>query len=178
MQKMPSFSDGRWDSVKVKLTNHIKNTVKATVRSDISTSDSKHLQSLLKQGEYLQFVKEQEQDATWKSYVYNFKKKGTMKFILDASINCLSTQDNLKLWNKSTSDKCFLCGNRDSTLHTLNGCKVALDQGRYTWRHDNIFKYIVDSIDSKYTVNSDIEGHMTGTGTSGDYYPETRYSDN
>ena len=89
------------------------------------------------------------------------------KFILNASINTLSTQDNLKLWNKSTSDKCALCGNRDSTLHTLSGCKVALNQDRYTWRHDNIVKYIVDSIDtSKFTVNADIEGHRASTGGS------------
>ena len=90
-----------------------------------------------------------------------------MKFIINASINTLSTQDNLKLWNKSTSDKCALCGNRDSTLHTLSGCKVALDQGRYTWRHDNIVKYIADCIDtSKFTVNADIKGYQASTGGS------------
>ena len=59
----------------------------------------------------------------------------------------------------------FFCGNRYSTLHTLTGCKVAIDQKRYTWRHENIVKYIADSIDSnKYTVNADVEVYFAATG--------------
>ena len=55
--------------------------------------------------------------------------------------------------------------NRDSTLHTLTGGKVALDHKRYTWRHDNIAMYIADSIDScKYTVNANVEGYIAATG--------------
>ena len=135
------------------------------MRTEQSEYNITHLKGLLKQSDFLNITLQQQQDATWQSYLFNLKK-GTMKFILNASINTLPTQDNLKLWNKSTSDKCALCGNRDSTLHTLSGCRVALDQGRYTWRHDNIVKYITDSIDStKYTVNADIEGHTVAGGT-------------
>ena len=77
-------------------------------------------------------------------------------------IHTLPTQNNLKLWNKSTSDKCKLCLNRDSTLHTLSGCRVALEGGRYTWRHDNIVRYICNIVDkSKFEIFSDIEGYMT-----------------
>ena len=103
-------------------------------------------------------------DPEWKGFIFNLKK-GTMKFILNASINTLPTQNNLKRWNKSYSDKCLLCKNRDSTLHCLNGCKVMLDQKRYTWRHDNILKYITDNIsDSRYKVYSDIAGAQTVNG--------------
>ena len=73
--------------------------------------------------------------------------------------------NNLKLWNKSVSDQCLLCKNRDSTLHTLNGCKTALDQGRYTYRHDNILNFIVSRIDKNlYKVYSDIHGYQTTNG--------------
>ena len=42
---------------------------------------------------------------------------------------------------------------------------MALNQGRYTWRHDNVIKYIVDSIDkSKFTVHSDLSGYTTPNG--------------
>ena len=59
----------------------------------------------------------------------------------------------------------FSVAKRDSTLHTLNGCKTTLEQGRMTWRHNNIVKYIVDSIDTnKYKVYSDIEGKTTPNG--------------
>ena len=69
--------------------------------------------------------------------------------------------------NKSFSDKCHLCKNRDSTLHCLNGCKVALNQGRYTWRHNNILQYIVNCVDtSRFSVYSDLPGYQTSNGGS------------
>ena len=90
-----------------------------------------------------------------------------MKFLLNSFINTLPTQNNLKLWNKTFSDKCIICKNRDSTLHCLNGCKVMLNQSRYTWRHDNVLRYIHDSIDqSKVKVYSDLDGCMTENGST------------
>ena len=69
------------------------------------------------------------------------------------------------LWKKSSSDKCTLCQNRQTTNHCLNICKVALDSGRFTWRHNNIINYIVQSLDThKYTVHSDIPGHEAAGG--------------
>lgn len=75
--------------------------------------------------------------------------------------------NNLQLWNKFVSYKCFLCKNRDITQHILNGCKVALEKGRFTFRHDNMANYIVNKIDrAKFTVYSDIHGHkITNRGT-------------
>ena len=50
-------------------------------------------------------------------------------------------------------------------MHTLSGCRVALDQNRYTWRHGNIVKYVADCTDiSKVTVYAEIPGYMTGNG--------------
>ena len=117
------------------------------MRSEQSEANATHLSGLLKQGEFLAITLQEKQDATRQSYLHNLEK-GTMKFILNACINTLPTQDNLKLWNKSTCDKCAQCGNRDSTLHTLSGCKGALEPGKYTWRHANIIKYIDDSVDT------------------------------
>ena len=85
----------------------------------------------MKQGEFLKMSHEEKTDADWKSYIYNLPK-GTMKFILNSTIHTLPTHNNLRLWGKRTSDKCKLCGNMDSTLHVLNGCKTCLVQGRYT----------------------------------------------
>ena len=90
-----------------------------------------------------------------------------MKFILNSSIHTLPTMNNLKQWKKASSDRCHLCKNKDSTFHCLSGCKVALDQERYTWRHDNIVRYIVDCVDTdKYTVYSDLPGFRTANGGS------------
>ena len=33
---------------------------------------------------------------------------------------------------------CTLCNGRQTTEHVLSSCKVALSQGRYTWRHNRV----------------------------------------
>ena len=94
-------------------------------------------------------------------------KQGTMKFLLNASIDTLPTQANLKRWNKSGSDLRTLCRGRQTTNHVLNICKVGKDTGRWTWRHNCIVSYVVNSIDTeKYSVFSDIPGHTAPGGGS------------
>ena len=45
--------------------------------------------------------------------------------------------------------KCCLCGFSNPTLkHILNGCSMALKQGRYTWRHDGILQRLVEDLKS------------------------------
>ena len=164
--EMPQFSDPNCDREKVALTKQIKKSVKARVNNDAMEAQHVHLQTLMKQGESLQFLHAQQEDPTWKGYIYSLKK-GTMKFILNSNIHTLPTMNNLKLWSKASSDKCHLCGNRDNTHHCLSNCKVSLDQKRYTWRHDNLIRYIVDSVDTdRFTVFSDIPGFQTPNGGS------------
>ena len=87
--------------------------------------------------------------------------------MLNAGIDTLPTPANLKRWKYSSSDKCKLCGNRGTTNHYLNCCKVMLDTKRYTWRHNNIINFIVNSVDKeKFKVFSDLPGwEAAGGGT-------------
>ena len=56
------------------------------------------------------------------------------------------------------SDKCPHCGARQTLAHTLNNCKTSLEQGRGTFRHDSIIKYVDKSFDqSKYEVPVDLD---------------------
>ena len=72
----------------------------------------------------------------------------------------------LKRWKKTSSDRCKLCQNCQTTNHILNPCPESLKSGRYTWRHNCIVNYIVTSVDSKYTVYCDMADHMApGGGT-------------
>ena len=64
-------------------------------------------------------------------------------FVLNAQINSVKTPDMMQLWNYSSSAECPLCGHKKCTLHhILVNCKYALDQGRYTWRHDSVLANI------------------------------------
>ncbi|CAH1270985.1 Hypp4528 [Branchiostoma lanceolatum] len=88
------------------------------------------------------------------------------------SIDALSTFCNLITWGKRNSDRCKLCGNRETLHHVLNHCSVSLQQGRHTFRHNAISKHITDSIleaidptQTNATVYADIQGHTTNGGT-------------
>ena len=51
-----------------------------------------------------------------------------------------------------------------TTNHVLAGCSVALDQGRYTWRHDSVLQVFVRSLLKDLSPSSklyaDLPGHL------------------
>jgi len=58
-------------------------------------------------------------------------------------MNSVRTPDMLKLWGYVESAACKLCGAMQCTLHhILVNCQHALEQGRYTWRHDSVLMNI------------------------------------
>ena len=142
---------------------NVKNEAKSLVSVEENGKMYEHVQNLVKQGNFLELSKCEQNDATWKSYIYNLPK-GTMKWLLNASIDTLPTRVNLKQWGKVNNDKCF-CGQRQTLNHILNCCVVSLNQGRFTYRHDSILNYIHKCLDTtKYTCFTDIQGHQTQSG--------------
>ena len=64
---------------------------------------------------------------------------GQLFFLLRAGSDTLPTPLNMKRWRLKVDSKCHLCGSSAPTVfHILNGCPVALNQSRYTWRHDSV----------------------------------------
>ena len=64
------------------------------------------------------------------------------------------------------SDKCLLCGRKETIKHILSSCPAALEQGRYTYRHNNVLREITESIDTNsFQYYSDIQGKTIGGGT-------------
>ena len=99
------------------------------------------MKTLVKQGHFLELTKLELMDATWKSYIFNLPK-GTMKWLLNSSINTLPTKANLRQWGKITNDKCW-CSQKQALNHILNGCKKALDQGRSTCSQINLTDILI-----------------------------------
>ena len=92
-------------------------------------------------------------------------KKGTLKFILNSTLDTLPTRVNLLQWKKASSDKCGLCSGRETSVHVLSACPVSLNQGRFKWRHDNILHFIANCVDdSKFKVFADLPGFQTEAG--------------
>ena len=66
----------------------------------------------------------------------------------------LGNNSNLRRWNIRDSAGCDLCQKMQTQLHVFSNCKVALEQGRYTWRHDSILLTIIHHF--KAIANEDL----------------------
>ena len=59
---------------------------------------------------------------------------------------------------------CDFKATQPTTNHVLAGCSVALDQGRYTWRHDSVLQVFVRSLLKDLSPSSklyaDLPGHL------------------
>ena len=101
-------------------------------------------------------------DMKWQSLLYSYSP-ALLKFALNATQLTLPTPDNLVIWGKTKMGKCELCKWNSCTLmHVLSGCKVSLNEGRYTWRHDSILKILVSEI-SKHMNNVNAKPSKIGS---------------
>ena len=66
------------------------------------------------------------------------------------------------------SDRCPFCGNIQILLHVLSGCSVALDQGRFTWRHNSVLASIISIVQPRlkagFSLCSDLPGYQAPHG--------------
>ena len=71
----------------------------------------------------------------------------SLSFLLKSVTDTLPTNSNLSLWGIENNDgKCKLCGKIGTLRHVLSSCPVALSEGRYLWRHNQVLKLIANEI--------------------------------
>ena len=162
---VPTFTGENAHTLQHQYDEKVRKEVKKLLCLENNEKWCKHVKSLAVQGKFLALAAAEKEDIVWKSYMFNLKQ-GTLKFLLNAAVDTLPTAANMKRWKKSSSDLCNLCKRRQTTNHILSACPVALNQLRFTWRHDSVVSYIVNNVDSKFTVYSDIPGHTAPGGGS------------
>ena len=85
-------------------------------------------------------------DLKWNEIMYGFSPS-LLSFWLNSIQNTLPDPTNLRRWGKQKTADCTLCNWKNCTLqHILCSCKVALEQGRISWRHDSILSAITKHI--------------------------------
>lgn len=98
-----------------------------------------HSSQLARQGAWTSW-KEQSNpfDFSWRSLIWGLSED-LIKFVIHASINWIKTPDLLSLWGYVGSASCNLCGRTPCSIHhILVNCNFALNDKRYTWRHDSV----------------------------------------
>ncbi|XP_072042835.1 uncharacterized protein [Amphiura filiformis] len=140
-----------------------------SIKEEISDTWFGHLKDLVVQGDMLRIALFENADYLWKCYILNMPK-GVMKFIMNVFLDTLPTKNNLSHWGKRMNTKCDLCGKKETLQHVLNNCKVMLQQGRYTWRHNSVLRIILDTLrevsDSSWTFYCDLAGACKVAGTT------------
>ncbi|GFS22328.1 reverse transcriptase [Elysia marginata] len=63
-----------------------------------------------------------------------------ISFLIRSVYDLLPSNGNQVRWGKGDDPTCPLCHGRQTTENVLSSCKVALSQGRYTWRHNRVLQ--------------------------------------
>ena len=98
------------------------------------------------QSKLLEVTPLEQSSPVWKQLMFDLPA-GQLSFLAGASVDCLPTPTSLARWNTKVSPSCPLCQQTTcSAKHILSCCKTALNQGRYTWRHDRALQIIAEFI--------------------------------
>ena len=125
----------------------VKKKCVTAVNNYVKKQWDEHLSTLEVQGKFGEIVSLESENKTWKKIMLHGLPYGQLSFILKAGSDTLPHPLNLRRLKIQCDSKCPLCQSlRPTTAHILNGCPIALDQGRYTWRHDSILKKILQGI--------------------------------
>ena len=81
-----------------------------------------------------------------------------ISYLIRSTYDLLPSNANLTRWGKRDDPTCPLCQGRQTTEHVLSSCKVALAQGRYTWRHNKVLQELANIIS---TAKGQVEAPKT-----------------
>jgi hypothetical protein len=118
------------------------------LRANHEEQHVRHASCLRRQGVWTKWENVIPFDLSWENLIYGPGPR-FISFLLNTQMNSVRTPDMLKLWGYVESAACKLCGAMQCTLHhILVNCQHALEQGRYTWRHDSVLMNIKHHIEN------------------------------
>ncbi|KAK3764362.1 hypothetical protein RRG08_039958 [Elysia crispata] len=108
--------------------------------------DSRRVQKAVKQpqqGQWTNWDNTLQKSLTW-NVIWHMPPLW-ISFLIRSVYDLLPSNTNLVRWGKKEDPSCPLCQGRQSTYHVLSSCEIALSQGRYTWRHNRVFRNLPQS---------------------------------
>jgi hypothetical protein len=114
--------------------------------------------AMRKQGSWTNWEGARSRKLNWNNI---WKMEGhRIRFLLRSVYDVLPTPTNLNTWGLSDDPACKLCQKPANLEHVLSSCRVALTDGRYTWRHDQVLKVIAAKVDTARRQKRHIEGKL------------------
>lgn len=124
-----------------------RDIVKSFLQQDENDSYKVHAMNLEMQSEWLNIGEFCIPPALkWRTLLHDWTP-ALLKFYLNAFQMTLPDQSNLVRWGKASEKSCYTCGEAIGTArHLLAGCKVLLDRGHYSRRHDKVLEIIREAV--------------------------------
>ena len=135
---------------KCKDTQERRGMVVEKVRESEEDRRRVRMTGLSKQGGHMRWEVPERKIST-RDIVY--MPEDRLKFLIKAVYDLLPTPQNKNTWF-GDSEECTLCRECGSLSHILSGCKVALAQGRYKWRHDEVLRELAAMVDVRRRANN------------------------
>ena len=133
-----------------------KRKVYKSISEEIKENWKNKIEPLAMQGDFAKLLQEEKECVTWQSIARKVPRN-VMAFAARLSTNSLASPDNLKRWGKRKMGTCPLCSATNATLaHITNMCTVALNQGRFSWRHDSVLLQITKIVKSLATRGTEV----------------------
>ena len=152
-----------------------RNAVVAEVRKQEQEKRQLHLVQCAQQGQCMEWQEMiVERKLSWKE-LWGWGPART-SFLIKSTYDVLPSPANLVRWKVTDDDRCR-CGEYGTLRHALSGCKMGLEGGRYTWRHDQVLKVIVEALKGKLeeinkgklpkkNEQGEVRFHLAGKGPS------------
>ena len=118
------------------------------IRSQDSAVRNVQLSCMPGQGRSSTWELAQRRSISWRDILkYNNRR---LSFLIGSVYDSLPTQANLHKWRLEVSPECPLCKESVGSIdHVLAGCKRALADGRYRFRHDNVLRTLQEVIETR-----------------------------
>ena len=133
----------------------------AKAKSNISAENTVMMGSLEVQSRWCNWSESVlRMDLSWqRMFQYG---ESLLGFCLSSVYGNIVTPGRAALWTPGEEGNCKLCDRERGTIqHILSGCKVALNQGRYTWRHNKVLRKISDHV--RYHVENRVNKYGAST---------------
>jgi hypothetical protein len=126
-------------------TTERRDLVLKDIREQEEESRRTRAVAMQKQGRWLHWEGVRSRQLNWRDL---WRMEGhRVRFLLRAVYDVLPSPTNLFTWGLAQDPSCKLCQKPANLEHVLSSCRVALSEGRYTWRHNQVLKVITNCID-------------------------------
>jgi len=109
--------------------------------------------SQAKQGEWMRWESVEQRKMGWQDLWP--MEESRISFLIRPTYDVLPSPQNLNI-SVGEDPSCPLCSSPATLRHILTGCRVALSQGQFPWRHDQVLQCLSLALEGKRNMTNSL----------------------